>query len=79
MNAEAKVVTEQRWHHHNAVQSHSSLAYLTPVEFKQRYSLTDAPEAVLQDLNDPKNEAGYCLDDSLLRHANVGSQYTLTA
>lgn len=46
---EAKVVIEQRRRHYNAIRPHSSLAYLTPDEFKQRYCSTEAIEAVLQD------------------------------
>ncbi|WP_141755337.1 IS3 family transposase [Burkholderia plantarii] len=46
---EAKVVIEQWRCHYNAVRSHSSLAYLTPNEFKQRYCSTGATEAVFQD------------------------------
>lgn len=46
---EATVVIEQWRRHYNAVRPHSSLAYLTPDEFKQRYCLTDAVEAVFQD------------------------------
>jgi putative transposase len=34
---EAKVVFEQWLRYHNAILPHSSLAYLTPDEFKQRY------------------------------------------
>jgi len=47
--AEATVVIEQWRRHYNAVRSHSSLAYLTPDEFKQQYCSTDVTEAVLQD------------------------------
>ena len=46
---EAKVVIEQWRRHYNAIRPHSSLAYLTPDEFKQRYCSTEATEAVLQD------------------------------
>ncbi len=46
---EAKVVIEQWRRHYNAIRPHSSLAYLTPNEFKQRYCSTEATEAVLQD------------------------------
>ncbi|VWD65411.1 transposase B [Burkholderia contaminans] len=46
---EAKVVIDQWRRHYNAVRPHSSLAYLTPNEFKQRYCSTEAIEAVLQD------------------------------
>ena len=47
--AEAKVVIDQWRRHYNAVRPHSSLAYLTPNEFKQRYCSTEVTEAVLQD------------------------------
>ncbi|WP_371821379.1 integrase core domain-containing protein [Burkholderia glumae] len=46
---EAKVVIEQWRRHYNGIRPHSSLAYLTPNEFKQRYSSTEAIEAVPQD------------------------------
>ncbi|WP_338927568.1 IS3 family transposase (plasmid) [Mycetohabitans endofungorum] len=46
---EAKVVIEQWRRHYNAIRPHSSLDYLTPNEFKQRYCSTEAIEAVLQD------------------------------
>ncbi|WP_186198808.1 integrase core domain-containing protein, partial [Burkholderia gladioli] len=46
---EAKVVIEQWRRHYNAVRPHSSLAYLTPNEFKQGYCSTEATEAVFQD------------------------------
>ena len=35
--AEAKVVIETWRRHYNAVRPHSSLAYLTPMEFKQQH------------------------------------------
>ncbi|WP_425495848.1 integrase core domain-containing protein [Paraburkholderia bonniea] len=47
--AEAKVVIEQWRCHSNAIRPHSSLAYLTPDEFKQRHCSTEATKAVLQD------------------------------
>jgi len=47
--AEAKVVIEQWRCHYNAIRPHSSLAYLTPDEFKRQYCSTEATEAVLQD------------------------------
>ncbi|MGF6756768.1 putative transposase [Paraburkholderia sp. GAS42] len=47
--AEAKVVIEQWRRHYNSIRPHSSLAYLTPDEFKQQYCSTEATEAVLQD------------------------------
>ncbi len=34
---EAKVIIETWRRHYNAVRPHSSLKYLTPVEFKQRH------------------------------------------
>ncbi|AIO67573.1 integrase core domain protein [Burkholderia oklahomensis] len=46
---EANVVIAQWRRHYNAVRPHSSLAYLTPNEFKQRHCSTEATEAVLQD------------------------------
>lgn len=46
---EAKVVIEQWRRHYNAIRPHSSLAYLTPNKFKQRYGSTEATEAVFQD------------------------------
>ncbi|MEZ2352700.1 integrase core domain-containing protein, partial [Caballeronia sp. RCC_10] len=46
---EAKVVIEQWRRHYNAIRPHSSLAYLTPNEFKQRYCSIEAAKAVLQD------------------------------
>lgn len=46
---ETKVVIEQWRRHYNTVRPHSSLAYLTPDEFKQQYCSTEATEAVLQD------------------------------
>jgi len=45
---EAKVVIEQWRRHYNAIRPHSSLAYLTPDEFKQQYCSTEATEAVPQ-------------------------------
>lgn len=47
--AEAKVVIEQWRRHYNGVRPHSSLAYLTPDEFKLQCCSTHATEAVLQD------------------------------
>jgi putative transposase len=47
--AEAKVVIEQWRRHYHAIRPHSSLACLTPDEFKQRYCSTEAAKAVLQD------------------------------
>jgi putative transposase len=47
--AEAKVVIEQWRRHYNGVRPHSSLAYLTPDEFKLQCCPTEATEAVLQD------------------------------
>ena len=38
--AEAKVVIETWRRHYNAVRPHSSLNYLTPLEFKQQHQLT---------------------------------------
>ncbi len=52
--AEAKVVIEQWRRHYNGIRSHSSLAYLTPDEFKLRCCSTEANEAVLLDWNGPK-------------------------
>ncbi|MFK0380310.1 integrase core domain-containing protein, partial [Pandoraea sp. NPDC090278] len=46
---EAKVVIEQWRRHYNGIRPHSSLAYPTPNEFKQRYCSTEAIEAVPQD------------------------------
>jgi putative transposase len=46
---EAKVVIEQWRRHYNAIRPHSSLDYLTPNAFKQRYCSTEAIEVVLQD------------------------------
>ncbi|MFM0053764.1 IS3 family transposase [Caballeronia grimmiae] len=46
---EAKVVIEQWRRHYNAIRPHSSLAYLTPNEFKKQHCSTEATEAVLQD------------------------------
>ncbi len=46
---EAKVVIEQWRRHYNGIRPHSSLAYLAPNEFKQRYCSTEAIEAVRQD------------------------------
>ena len=46
---EAKVVIEQWRRHYNAIRPHSSLAYLTPDEFKQQHCSTEANEAILQD------------------------------
>ncbi len=49
--AEAKIVIETWRQHYNAVRPHSSLAYLTPNEFKSRYnssSTQPATEALLQ-------------------------------
>ncbi len=46
---EAKVVIEQWRRHYNTIRPRSSLAYLTPEEFKQRYCSTKATEAVPQD------------------------------
>lgn len=45
---EAKVVIEQWRRHYNGIRPHSSLAYLTPDEFKQQYCSTEATEAVPQ-------------------------------
>ncbi|WP_244108877.1 transposase, partial [Burkholderia anthina] len=49
IGSEAKVVIEQWRRHYNAIRPHSSLAYLTPDEFKQRYCLTEVTEAIPQD------------------------------
>lgn len=46
VRVEAKVLIEQWRRHYNAARPHSSLAYLTPEEFKQQYCLTEANEAV---------------------------------
>ncbi len=46
--AEAKVVIETWRHHYNAVRPHSSLDYLTPLEFKQQHQPTPN-RAVLQE------------------------------
>jgi putative transposase len=46
--AEAKVVIETWRRHYNAVRPHSSLDYLTPIEFKQQHP-TNPNRAVLQE------------------------------
>ncbi len=46
---EAKIVIEQWRRRYNRIRPHSSLAYLTPNEFKQRYCSTEASQAAPQD------------------------------
>ncbi|WP_085963246.1 IS3 family transposase [Burkholderia ambifaria] len=46
---EAKIVIDQWRRHYNAIRPHSSLAYLTPDEFKQRYCSTEVAEAIPKD------------------------------
>jgi len=46
---EAKVVIEQWRRHYNQVRPHSSLGYLTPLEFKEQHCSIVKPGAVFQD------------------------------
>lgn len=56
----------EQWRRHcNAIRPHSSLAYRTPDEFKQRYCSIEATEVVLQDCKWPEEIAGQtCCDSS---------------
>jgi len=44
---DAKIVIEQFRRQYNEVRPHSSLGQLTPVEFKQKLSLTNSPEPAI--------------------------------